>query len=43
MPELEIRPVDGGQLNFNQSFPQFNVKTKIQAKEKLNLTLNAEY
>ena len=28
MHELEIRFVDGGELNFNQSFLQFNVKKK---------------
>ena len=32
MLELEIRLVDGGELNFNQSFLKFNVKKKIQAK-----------
>ena len=32
MPELEIGLVDGGELNFNQSFLKFNVKKKIQAK-----------
>ena len=32
MPELEIGLVDGGELNFNQSFLKFNVKKKIQVK-----------
>ena len=32
MPELDIRLVDGGELNFDQSFLQFNVKKKIYAK-----------
>ena len=32
MPELEIELVDGGELNFNQSFLQVNVKKKIQVK-----------
>ena len=32
MTELEKGLVDGGELNFNQSFLQFNVKTKIHAK-----------
>ena len=43
MPELEIRLVDGGELNFNQSFLKFNVQKKIQAKRFLDLTLNTEY
>ena len=43
MPELEIGLVDGGELNFNQSFLKFNVKKKIQAKSFLDLTLNTEY
>ena len=30
MPELDIGLVDGGELNFDQSFLQFNVK-KIYA------------
>ena len=33
MPELDIGLVNGGELNFDQSFPQFNVKKKIYAKE----------
>ena len=32
MPELEIGLVDGGELNFDQAFLQFNVKKKIYAK-----------
>ena len=32
MPELEIGLADGGKLDFDQSFLQFNVKKKIQAK-----------
>ena len=32
MPELEIGFVNGGKLNFIQSFLKFNVKNKIQAK-----------
>ena len=32
MSELEIRLVEGGELNFDQSSLQFNVKKKIQAK-----------
>ena len=32
MPELKIRLVDEGKLNFNQSFLKFDVKKKIQVK-----------
>ena len=32
MPELDIGLVDGGELNFDQSFLQFNIKNKIHAK-----------
>ena len=32
MPELEIGLADRGELTFNQSFLQFNVKKKTQAK-----------
>ena len=32
MPELNIGLVDGGELNFDQSFLQFNVKKKIYTK-----------
>ena len=41
MLELEIGLVDGGELNFNQSFLKFIIKKKIQAR--VDLTLNAEY
>ena len=34
MPELEIGLIDGGKLNFNQSFLNFNVcKEKIKVKD----------
>ena len=42
MPELEIGLVDGGELNFNQSFLKFNVKKKYRQRVILDLTLNAE-
>ena len=32
MPEFEIGPVDGNELNFDQSFLKFNVKKKMHAK-----------
>ena len=32
MPKLEIGLADGGELNFDQSLLQFNVKKKIYAK-----------
>ena len=32
MPELYIGLVHGGKLSFDQSFLQFNVKKKINAK-----------
>ena len=32
MSELEIGLVDGGEMNFDQSFLQFNVKKNIYAK-----------
>ena len=32
MPELEVGLVHGGELDFDQSFLQFNVKKKIQVK-----------
>ena len=32
MPELKIRLVNGGKLNFNPSFLKFNLKKKLQAK-----------
>ena len=44
LEELEIGFVDGGELNFNQSFLQFNVKKKKYRRgDFLDLTLNAEY
>ena len=33
MLELEIGLVDGGELNFNQSFLKFNVKKKNTSEE----------
>ena len=35
MPEIEMRLADGRKLNFDKSFPQFNVKKKIYAKGSL--------
>ena len=35
--------VDGGEMDFDQSFRQFNVKTKFMRRVFLDLTLNAEY
>ena len=32
MPELEIGLINGGELNFNQSFLLFNLNKKLQAK-----------
>ena len=32
MPELDIGLVDGSELNFDQSFLQFNVRKKLYAK-----------
>ena len=32
MPELEVGLVDGNELNFYQSFVQFNVKKKMYVK-----------
>ena len=32
MPELEIGLVNGGELNFDRAFLQFNVKKKIYVK-----------
>ena len=48
MPDPGIGLVDGGELNFNQSFLLFNAKEEIEAKsyspfDFLHLTLNAEY
>ena len=37
MPEPEIGLADGGELNFDQSFQQFNLKKKIYAKSYLSL------
>ena len=41
--ELEIGVVGRGELNFDQSFQQFNVKKKNYMRRILGLTLNAEY
>ena len=43
MPELNIRVVDGGELKFDQSFLQFDVKEKYIQRVLLNLTLNVAY
>ena len=43
MAELEIGFADGGELNFNQFFLQFNVKKKYRRRVHLDLTLNTEY
>ena len=44
MPELEIGLVDGGELNFNQTFLKFHVKKKkYRRRVILDLTLNPEY
>ena len=32
MPELEMRTVDGGEMNFDKSFLQFNVKKNVCSK-----------
>ena len=32
MPELEVGLADRGELNFDQSFLQFNAKKKVYAK-----------
>ena len=32
MPEFDIGLAEGGELNFDQSFLQFNVKKNIDAK-----------
>ena len=37
MPELGIGLVDGGELNFNQSFLNFNVKKKNTGEELLSI------
>ena len=36
MPEFEIGLVDGGDLNFNQSFLKFNVYKEKNKDEKLS-------
>ena len=43
MPQLEIGLVDGCELNFDQSFLQFNAKKKYMQRVLLNLNLNVEY
>ena len=43
MPELEIRLADGSELNFDQTFLQFNAKKKYLRRVVLVLNLNAEY
>ena len=42
MPELDIGIVHRGELNFDQSFLQFNVKRNMQ-RVFFDLVLNAEY
>ena len=42
MPELEIGLADGSELNFDQSFLQFNAK-KVYAKSSSRFEFNAEY
>ena len=37
MPELGIGLADGGELNFNQSFLNFNVKKKNTGEELLSI------
>ena len=39
MPELEIGLLDGGELNFDQSFMQFNVKKKNTGEEFFSIWL----
>ena len=39
MPELEIGLVDGGELNFDQSLLQFNVKKKSYCYNNANFTI----
>ena len=36
MPELDIGLADGSELNFDQSFLQFNIKEAIYAKSSSN-------
>ena len=43
MPQLEIGLADGCELNFDQSFLQFNAKKKHMQRVLLNLNLNVEY
>ena len=43
MPELEIELADVSELNFDQSFQQFNAKKKINAKSSSRFEFNAEY
>ena len=43
MPQLEIGLVDDRELNFDQSFLQFNAKKKYMQRVLLNLNLNVEY
>ena len=43
MPELDKGLVDGDELNFDQSFLQFNAKKNYMRTVLLDLTLNAEY
>ena len=40
MLELELGFVDGGELNFDKSFLQFNIKKKIYAKSYFKRTLS---
>ena len=43
MPELDIGLVDGGKLNFDQSFLQFNVKKETYPRSFSRFGLNDEY
>ena len=43
MPKIEIVLVDGGKLNFDKSFLQFNRKKKNIQRVLLDFTLNATY
>ena len=43
MPELDIGLVDGGKLNFDQPFLQFNVMKEIYRKSSSRFDLNDEY
>ena len=42
MPEIETGLLDGGELNFDQYFLQFNVTKKYMQRVLLDLTLSAE-